>query len=224
MRNVRILAVLFAAASIAVAITACGQSIVRPTEAGSTYAAGRTEQPSPPSTAPRQVHPVATISPGSNILCSPPPDWEADSRDFIDFVRLNGIQYVAQSTGVGQIGRTPREGDLGPVFARVRARLYDGPTDGAWRRKNGDAAFLKAGTPLYRVKGYDPAFWLAACREGRLMLYEADTNPRAKVGGDLLDIAGKVRYIGVNSGQDGTTELACSMSTRSSARMTSRKK
>jgi hypothetical protein len=41
-----------------------------------------------------------------------------------------------------------------------------------------------------------------------MILYEADTNPAAKKGADLLDISGKVEYIGVNSAVDGTTELA----------------
>ena len=41
-----------------------------------------------------------------------------------------------------------------------------------------------------------------------MILYEADTNPYAKKGADLLDISGKVEYIGVNSAIDGTTELA----------------
>jgi hypothetical protein len=40
-----------------------------------------------------------------------------------------------------------------------------------------------------------------------LTLYEADTNPRAHKGADLLNIGGKVTFIGVNSAQDGVTEL-----------------
>ena len=36
----------------------------------------------------------------------------------------------------------------------------------------------------------------------------ADTNPMAKAGADLLDLVNKVKYIGVNSGSDGHTELA----------------
>jgi hypothetical protein len=39
-------------------------------------------------------------------------------------------------------------------------------------------------------------------------LYEADTNPNAEYGRDLLDIADKVEYIGINSIQDGVTEIA----------------
>lgn len=37
--------------------------------------------------------------------------------------------------------------------------------------------------------------------------FEADTNPRARVGRDLLDLAGKVRRISIDSQSDGTTEL-----------------
>jgi hypothetical protein len=73
--------------------------------------------------------------------------------------------------------------------------------------KDGDAAFLDIGTRMYTVKGYLPTFRLAAYLDGMLQLYEADTNPRARTGADLLDIAGKVRYIGITSEQDGVTEL-----------------
>lgn len=58
------------------------------------------------------------------------------------------------------------------------------------------------------VKGYNPEFRLAAYRDDRLVLFEADTNPRAQTGADLLDIGGKVQYIGVNSAEDGVTEVA----------------
>ena len=47
-----------------------------------------------------------------------------------------------------------------------------------------------------------------AWQDGRLTLFEADSNPAARIGGDLLDISGKVQYIGINSEQDGATELA----------------
>jgi hypothetical protein len=79
--------------------------------------------------------------------------------------------------------------------------------DPGYRPKDGDAAFLNPGTPLYGVKGYKASFRLAAWEDGRLTLFEADTNPAARVGGDLLDISGRVQYIGINSEQDGVTEL-----------------
>ena len=39
-------------------------------------------------------------------------------------------------------------------------------------------------------------------------MFEADTSPAARTGADLLDMRGKVRSIGINSPENGTTELA----------------
>ena len=80
--------------------------------------------------------------------------------------------------------------------------------DAGYRQQDGDAAFLNPGTPIYAVKGYKTSFRLAAWEDARLTLFEADSNPAARVAGDLLDISGKVQYIGINSPQDGVTELA----------------
>jgi hypothetical protein len=57
------------------------------------------------------------------------------------------------------------------------------------------------------VKGYSPTFRLAAQQNNTFTLYEADTNPHARKGADLLDIGGKVQAIGIVSDQDGVTEL-----------------
>ena len=131
------------------------------------------------------------------------------SIDWIDFVQFNGIHYIAVDYFGGAAGRDLVEADLGPEFARVKNKyaetyLFFIPKC----CRDGDAAYLDAGTLVYIVKGYNPEFRLAAYRDGRLILYEADTNPKAQTGADLLDIGGKVRYIGVNSAQDGVTELA----------------
>jgi hypothetical protein len=127
-----------------------------------------------------------------------------DAADYLNFVKLNGITYLADGPVVGRI---LGEGDLGPVHARVRCSLREkmDPTGG--ELQDGDAAYLEAGSPLYRVGGYRPTFRLAARQEGRLVLFEADTNPRARLGRDLLDLEGKVRRISINSHSDGTTEL-----------------
>src|SRR5215218_5021682 len=127
-----------------------------------------------------------------------------DAADYVNFVKLHGITYTADGPVVG---RTLGDGDLGPVHARVRCSLREkmDPTGG--ELQDGDAAYLEAGSPLYRVRGYRPTFRLAARQDGRLVLFEADTNPRARLGRDLLDLEGKVRRIGINSPADGTTEL-----------------
>jgi hypothetical protein len=64
-----------------------------------------------------------------------------------------------------------------------------------------------AGSLLSQVPGYRPAFRLAARQDGQLVIFEADTNLRARVGRDLLDLDGEVCRISINSRADGTTEL-----------------
>jgi hypothetical protein len=90
----------------------------------------------------------------------------------------------------------------------VRFRLQGNANDPEYRAKNGDAGYLDPSTPVYVVRGYDPSFRLAAYDGKTLKLYEVLTNPKAEEVSDLLDIKGKVRYIGVSSSIDGTTELA----------------
>src|ERR1019366_3227827 len=74
--------------------------------------------------------------------------------------------------------------------------------------QDGDSGFLDPGSAVYTLKGYAPRFSLAAYNPSRLPLYEADTNPQARAGADLLNFVNKVSYIGINSAQDGRTELA----------------
>jgi hypothetical protein len=127
-----------------------------------------------------------------------------EAADYVNFVKLDGITYTADRPVVG---RTLRDGDLGPVHAKVRCSLRDKTDPTRGEPQDGDAAYLEAGSPLYQVRGYRPTFRLAARHDGRLVIFEADTNPRARAGRDLLDLEGKVRRISVNSRADGTTEL-----------------
>ena len=130
--------------------------------------------------------------------------------DYIDFVKANGITYVGSgyvSTADEQVGRSLTDADLGPEQLRVRQRLAESGKAPDYRPIDGDAAFLAVDEPVYAVRGYAPTFRLAARRDGRLVLYEADTNPSAKIGRDLLDIEGKVRAIALISGRDGRTVL-----------------
>jgi hypothetical protein len=124
--------------------------------------------------------------------------------EWVNVVQFGGIQYVAS---ISSIGRAPTDADVGPVFATVQFKLADNVHDPSYQLKDGDAAFLDAGTPVSTVRGYAPTFRLVARFASRLTFYEADTDPHARTGADLLDIGGKVHAIGVNSQQDGTTEL-----------------
>ena len=127
-----------------------------------------------------------------------------DAADYVNFVKLNEITYTADRPAVG---RMLGEGDLGSVQATVRCSLREKMYPKRRDPLDGDAAYLEAGSPLYRVHGYRPTFRLAARQDGRLVLFEADTNPRARVGRDLLDLEGKVRRISINSRADGRSEL-----------------
>ena len=115
--------------------------------------------------------------------------------DWTDSVRFNGVGYEAPDPHFP--GRALQESDLDAEFDRVRFRLSGNVNDPAYREKDGDAGYLDAGTPVYRVKGYSPEFRLAARQDGRITLFEAFDNPRARLGRDLLDVADKVRRIGV---------------------------
>jgi hypothetical protein len=146
----------------------------------------------------RVTTPTVSGGPGCRTLV------RQDAADYVNFVKLNGITYTADRPVVG---RMLGEGDLGPVQATVRCSLRDKMDPTRQEPQDGDAAYLEAGSPLYRVDGYRPTFRLAARQDGRLVLFEADTNPRARVGRDLLDLEGKVRRMTINRRADGTTEL-----------------
>lgn len=128
--------------------------------------------------------------------------------DWSDFIRFGGTTYLPW-----HIDKDPplQDEDLGPLFGRVEFK-YDGivtdPFYSPDNRKDGDAAYLEIGTPVYIVDGYKPEFILAARRNGKLSLYMSDSHPNAETGSDLLDLEGKVKYIGVNSPQDSKSELA----------------
>ena len=127
--------------------------------------------------------------------------------DYVDFVMLEGTMFINNYPDKNPV----TERDLGEPVGEVLCRLSDNVTDPGYDAQNGDAGFLDPGTIVYAVKGYNPSFRVAArggLNPDRYTLYEADTVPSAAVGRDLLDIEGKVRYIGINSHRDGTTEIA----------------
>jgi hypothetical protein len=155
---------------------------------------------------------VAVVAGGCDLVTAPTVSGGPGCRklvhqgaaDYVNFVKLNRITYTADRPVVG---RPLGDGDLGPVHATVRCSLRDKMDPTRQEPQDGDAAYLEAGSPLYQVRGYRPSFRLAARQDGQLVIFEADTNPRARAGRDLLDLDGKVRRISINSRADGTTEL-----------------
>lgn len=116
--------------------------------------------------------------------------------EWFNLVQFGGIQYTAD---FGSRNVIPAAA-LGPVFATVRFELNGNVHDTGRQVADGDAAYLKAGTPVYSVRGYATTFRLAAYfTDGTLLAYEAWSNPHATRGSDLLDIGGKVTSISVNN-------------------------
>ena len=128
-------------------------------------------------------------------------EWGFASIDWVDFIKLNDISYYGdyRSDSID-------ENDLS-LYDKIRHNVNN-VRNPAYKIKNGDAAFLEAGTPVYSVAGYAPTFRLVARKNQELFIYEVGSNPKAKIGSDLLDIGGKVDYISINSAIDGKSELA----------------
>ena len=131
--------------------------------------------------------------------------------DWIHFIKFGGITYQANGYFSGTVTvdgeRDLSVEDLGPEFYRVAFRLK-GYVGRIHLSQNGDAAYLDPGTPVYTVNGYAPEFRLATINDGKVTLFQADTNPAAKVGADLLDIRGRVASISIHGHQSGIPELA----------------
>ena len=125
-----------------------------------------------------------------------------------DSIWFGGITYMAKGSLAGPINleedRVLTVEDLGPELYRVAFRAA-GYAGSGYRSQDGDVTLLRPGTPVYAVKGYDTEFRLAMLAGRSVRVFEADMNPAAKIGEDLLDIRGKVTAIDINSEEDART-------------------
>ena len=121
----------------------------------------------------------------------------AEAQVIFDFVTFDGVDYIRWAE---EPGRTLTRADLGIEFATVECS-YAEDRGGCAFGRDAAAAFMPAGTRMYAVRGYRTDFRLAAVVNDRIFLYQVWRNPRAKVGGAVFDIAGKVRAIEVQRGE-----------------------
>ena len=121
----------------------------------------------------------------------------AEAQGIFDFITFDDVHYLRWAE---EPGRQLTRADLGIEFATVECSYGEDRVGCAFGR-DAAAAFMPAGTRVYAVRGYRTEFRLAAVVNDRVFLYQVWRNPRAKVGGDLLDIARKVRAIDVQRGE-----------------------
>ena len=121
----------------------------------------------------------------------------SSTASLFDFVTFDGIDYIRF---LDEPGRGLTREDLGIEFATVACSIGEDNRACSYGLEGG-AAFLPTGTKMYAVRGYATEFRLAAVWRDHIYLYQAWRNPRARVGGALFDIAGKVRTIEVRIGE-----------------------
>ena len=121
----------------------------------------------------------------------------ARGQTMLDFVTFDEIDYVRWAD---ELGRPLTSGDLGVEFGVVGCSFSE-DRRGCPYGTDAAAAFMPAGTRMFAIKGHSTDFRLAAVWKGAIFLYQAWRNPRARTGGQLYEIAGKVDAIEAQHGE-----------------------
>ncbi|MGH8938906.1 MAG: hypothetical protein ACRDV2_06100 [Actinomycetes bacterium] len=150
---------------------------------------------------------VRAVSPGNDEAAHaapcPPSDAAGDAViDWVEFVRLDGVMY----SGVDP-ANTVDSALVGEQVARVRCRIGDIVSNPDFRARDGDAAYLPAGTALHAFGDADPDLRLAVEQEGAWRVYEADRRDTARHGSDVLDLGGGVERVELRDGDTGERVL-----------------
>lgn len=115
--------------------------------------------------------------------------------EWVDMVKINDIRYQHDSLEM--------PGDLEIETGKKLGEVSYGMADDACtnhKMKNGDAAYLGKGTPIYEVKGYPSSFMVYAGNK----VFMVDENKSAETVNELYPIEGKVKNITFQSTYDGS--------------------
>lgn len=136
--------------------------------------------------------PAMLVAAGLLVAAAP-----AAAQGMLDFVTFDEIDYVRWAEEPGR-PLTPQ--DLGVEFGVVGCSFSE-DRRGCPYGTDAAAAFMPAGTRMFALKGHSTDFRLAAVWKGAIYLYQAWRNPRARTGGQLYDIAGKVDAVDLQRGE-----------------------
>lgn len=141
----------------------------------------------------------AAVTTTRDARCPPPDGDGSSSISWVPFVRVNGLMFQATFSPTA----TVPESELGATVLTVACTIGETVRNPEYRPRDGDAAFLAAGTELREVNGYRPDFRLAAREEGAWHVYEVDDVPDAVTGEDMLDLRDKVVRVHLVEGDRG---------------------
>ncbi len=88
--------------------------------------------------------------------------------DWVDFIQIGSVQYVAGANGAPA---TVAQGELGPVVTHVKFKVDGNVCDPNYKVKDGDAAFIEPGTPIYSLITAQPGAAVAAMHDGKTLRY-----------------------------------------------------
>lgn len=131
------------------------------------------------------------------------------------FLRLNGLTYQA-------VERYTKPSQLGPEHAAVRRAVpidweqveaeSDFVANPGGQLREGDSTLHAAGTKIYRLRGYQPEYKLAAYdpdEEKHILVYEPEGGRLDfETGADLFDLRGEVQSIDVMDPSEAANEGA----------------
>lgn len=117
--------------------------------------------------------------------------------EWVDILMINDIQYEHHYPEAAN-ENLPITIDQGKELGKVTYEMADNACSNH-KMKNGDAAYLTAGTVIYEVKGYPSSLLVSANDE----VYVVSTNDIAKTAGELYPMDKLVNNIYIESTEDG---------------------